>query len=164
MGKSQRTKGAQGEREVIHLLEPVVAAAIEDAEQFLNAALPRDRLGLVRNTWQSAVGGSDIGNLPGLSIEVKRQEQACPNVWWKQAVDQASLPGGGKPILIWRRNREAWKVRMWATLPLPLLPPSLPRVTAPRVCVEVALEDWLPWLRLHLLHTYIQLYRSGQLF
>lgn len=117
MSKTQRTKGASGEREL--------CAAI------------RDELGvrLVRNLEQSRRGGFDLvpaddetgpvaTALARLAIEVKRHAQAPPGSiasWWRQAETQASA-AGLVPCLAYRADRQPWRF----VLPLASVHPDLP--------------------------------------
>ena len=73
MSAMQRTKGANGEREVARLL--------------------RSALGIeITRNWQSqsSGGGFDLTGVPGWAIEVKRAAGEHKTDWWKQAVTQAS--------------------------------------------------------------------------
>lgn len=93
-----RAKGANGEKEVLRILE--------------------DQLGLklVRNKQQSARGGRDIcedvdrmqGPI-GFSIEVKRCEREELSKWWKQTVDQARAVSR-IPVLFFRASRQPWRI------------------------------------------------------
>jgi hypothetical protein len=96
MGKSQRTKGAVGEREVFRLLS--------------------EELGFVvtRNVDQARKGGADCINLPGFSPEVKRREVLSRPSWWRQAVRQGAKDGK-EPIVWYRRNREEWRALIVGT-------------------------------------------------
>ena len=88
MSVMQRRKGASGERELFGLL--------------------RDELGLIveRNLAQTRAGGADSLSLPGLALEVKRQEKAFSEAWWRQAVEQA---GSRVPVLAYRQSRQPWR-------------------------------------------------------
>ena len=88
-GRTSRTKGAAGERELFGLLS--------------------DQLGFVvrRELSASRDGGCDGLDVPGWAIEVKRTEQALAAHWY-QAVLQAEK-AGRKPVLFWRRNRAEWR-------------------------------------------------------
>ena len=85
----QRNKGSAAEREVFNLL--------------------RDELGLVveRNLQQTRNGGADSVSIPGLAIEVKRQEKEWLEAWWNQAVEQAG--NTLVPVVAHRRSRQQWK-------------------------------------------------------
>lgn len=82
-----RNKGANGEREVCDLLQPIVDAVA--AKRGLIA--PRLR----RNVEQCQVGGEDIVGLPWYSIEVKRCERVELDKWWRQACVQATRRASG---------------------------------------------------------------------
>jgi len=108
-----KNKGAAGEREVCQLLNGVVRQV--RGRMQLEQLSPEP---FQRNQNQSAVGGSDIINPFGLSIEVKRQERLNLNKWWAQtrlSADQEK----GMPILIYRQNNKpGWKVRMLCLMPM----------------------------------------------
>ncbi len=106
MGRSQRTKGAGGEREL--------AAA-------LRALTGHD----VRRLVRQHDGDHDLLGLPGWAIEVKRYGAATPALvasWWQQAVLQAARaqlaqPGRAvRPLLFYRLDRGAWRA-CWAPTP-----------------------------------------------
>ena len=84
----QRRKGASAERELFGIL--------------------RDELGLIveRNLQQTRAGGADCLSIDGLAIEVKRQEKAFSEAWWRQAVEQA---GSRVPVLAYRQSRQPWR-------------------------------------------------------
>lgn len=100
MGKMQRNKGANGEREVLALLS--------------------ERLGvtLSRNLSQTRNGGADCVELGRIRLEVKRQERLNINAWWKQAEEQSLLlvtnvTNNNKgerliPVLAYRQSRKPW--------------------------------------------------------
>lgn len=114
MGINVRTKGAEGERQVCKMLNPIVGQV--RVELGLPQLATIDEL-FQRNQNQSAVGGSDLTNPMGLDIEVKRQEQLSINPWWKQTVEAAAR-SKGIPILIYKQNHKPWKIMMRADLPL----------------------------------------------
>lgn len=87
MNINVRAKGANGEREVCDLLQPIVDRVA--AEHGLVA--PRLR----RNVEQCQVGGEDIVGLPWYSIEVKRVERVEIDKWWRQACVQATRRAAG---------------------------------------------------------------------
>jgi hypothetical protein len=100
MGKMQRNKGANGEREVLALLG--------------------ERLGmkLERNLSQTRNGGADCVELGRIRLEVKRQERLNITAWWKQAEEQSLLlvtnvTNNNKgerliPALAYRQSRKPW--------------------------------------------------------
>ena len=85
----QRNKGASAEREVFNLL--------------------RDQLGVVveRNLQQTRNGGADSVSIPGIAIEVKRQEKEFQEAWWTQATEQAGSTR--VPVVAHRRSRQPWR-------------------------------------------------------
>lgn len=88
MGKSQRTKGAAGEREVCELI-------------FQNLGIQ-----VHRNLSQTRDGGADI-KLNPYSIEVKRRA-AIGNIyeWMDQAEQGCDFPE--RPIVVCRADRKKW--------------------------------------------------------
>lgn len=92
MSKAQRDKGLRGEREV--------------AERFRAAGM--EVRGLEGSGDHLVVrhleGGFD------LHLEVKRQETLCMDKWSRQA--EAEAPRGAIPLMIYRRNREPWRVSL----------------------------------------------------
>lgn len=119
MGASQRNKGANAERELIRLL----------AERL-------DIADLRRNLEQTRNGGFDVLGLPGIALEVKRQETLALPAWWRQTVSQA-LRDGGIPVLAYRQNRRPWRFCLPATF---LVPDSWG-------FVELDLELFLEWMK-----------------
>lgn len=136
-----RQKGAEGEREVAKALNAVILRALN--EQGHNVP---DTDIVQRNQNQTAVGGNDLSNVFGLSVEVKRQEQLAINAWWAQCV-AAAARNAETPVLIYRQNRKAWRVVMNAELPLPMAQGSY---RAAKVCrVELSWDDFLEWFYQH---------------
>lgn len=133
-----RTKGASGEREIADKLNEKFA----DLCKQLNLPVPekRDQL-FQRNQLQTAVGGSDLANPMRLDIEVKRQEQLSVSTWWKQCVESAKR-SNGIPILVYRQNRKAWRVRMWGTLCY-----CSDTQASTAALVEISMEDFLLWFQ-----------------
>lgn len=89
MGRSQRTKGAAGERELSKLLA--------------------ERLGIdcQRNLEQTRSGGADLLGVGPWAVEVKRHERLAISTWWAQACAQA---GDSLPALAYRQSRQPWTV------------------------------------------------------
>ena len=87
MGKSQRVKGATGEREVLGLLGEILQRKFE------------------RNITQSRYGGADCIDMGRIKLEVKRQERLAIKDWWEQAQRQAK---DGVPVLAYRQSRKPW--------------------------------------------------------
>lgn len=132
-GTKSRDKGKRGEREVIELLQPVVN---EVRESFGLAPML-----LKRNTLQADRGGSDIAGLHWLAIECKYQEQTNTTAWWKQTLEQAQADQ--EPVLFYRRNNIAWRVKMHGLLG---------RVSCgQQVPVTVDVLDFIKWFRMRLI-------------
>lgn len=136
-----RTKGAGGEREICDILNSILYARMKklgyDKEVLLEALKA-----FQRNQNQTAVGGSDITNPFRLSIEVKRQETLAINSWWKQCVVSAEREGA-LPVLIYRQNHKAWRVRTYAYLMR-----SDVKGTSLRSVVEIDYETFQQWMDL----------------
>ena len=94
MGKSERTKGAGGEREV---------AAVFRAVGFDCDRTP--------NSGGLRVKGDLAGSVPA-HVEVKRQEVLRLPLWLRQARDEA--PAGVVPVVAFRQSRGEW----YAAVPL----------------------------------------------
>lgn len=93
MGKSQQRKGADGERELVNVLN--------------------------QHGYNTARGGSetfgtipDVIGLPGIHIEVKRVERLNVPEAMAQAVRDSVRFRDGLPALFHRRNRQPWLVTM----------------------------------------------------
>lgn len=135
-----RTKGQTGEREVAKMLNELVAEVRR--EYGLPVLDTRDEL-FQRNQNQSAVGGHDLSNPLWLGIEVKRQEQLSINGWWKQVIE-ATNRDGTIPILIFKQNRQKWRVCMLANLPLQPSHATTYASLGP-IRAEISLEDFKSW-------------------
>ena len=94
MSRSERDKGARGEREVAELFR----AHGFDAERTPNSG------GLM-------IRGDLAGSVPA-HLEVKRQEVLRLPTWMRQA--EADAPEGVVPVVCYRQNSGRW----YATLPL----------------------------------------------
>ena len=88
MGKRERRKGADAEREFIRELSECLGSSVGR-----NLNQPRD-------------GGPDV-DLGSFAIEVKRQESLRLGRWWKQTIEQADEK---TPVLAFRRSCEPWTV------------------------------------------------------
>ena len=119
-----RSKGQEGEREVIRLLAPIVEEVCGQEST------------LSRNLNQTREGGHDIVGLDWLAIEVKRQETLDVENWWRQTLRQAG--DKREPVLIYRQNRKSWHVVMWA------------KVGEHRCRATISLQDFQDWFRLTL--------------
>ncbi len=92
MSKSQRTKGASGERDVCNLIKEHLGVEVK------------------RNLNQTREGGADI-KMPPFSIEVKRRAR-IGNIYDWMVQSQKSCSDGEKPIVICRADRRDWLVVM----------------------------------------------------
>lgn len=111
---NSRTKGRAGEQEVCRWLNSIAAEAYRS-----NGLEPPETPIFQRNQNQTAVGGSDITNPYGLSIEVKRHEQLSVDTWWQQCHESA-VTFGGIPVLLYRQNgKRKWRAVMMVHVPLP---------------------------------------------
>lgn len=88
-GRSSQNKGKAGEREVADII--FYATGVK----------------ATRNLNQARNGGHDLDGVPGISVEVKRQEKLSINTWWKQCTRQAT-EAGLVPVLAYRQNRKPW--------------------------------------------------------
>lgn len=93
MGKSQQRKGADGERELVTILQ--------------------------QSGYQVERGGSetygeipDIVGLKGIHIECKRVEKLNIQTAMNQAIRDSKRFRDGAPTVFHRRNREPWMVTM----------------------------------------------------
>lgn len=89
-GRGARNKGSAAEREVASILR----------EYYPNA-----HRGMVFYHEPDIVGG-----VPGLHLEVKRQERTDLRSWMNQSTEQAKP--GEIPTVVHRRNREQWLITM----------------------------------------------------
>lgn len=93
MGKSSQRKGADGERELVAVLQ---------------------EYGFETQRGGSETFGTvpDVVGLPDIHIEVKRVERLNVSEAMKQAVRDSEFFLDGMPTLFHRRNREPWLVTM----------------------------------------------------
>lgn len=132
-----RTKGASGEREIATILNEIIKEVLEVIGV---PDINNPNYYVARNTLQSAIGGDDLTNTYGFSIEVKRQEALAINTWWKQCVKSASEKNK-VPVLIYRQNRGKWKVITKTLLT------TTCRRKARIVVAETALENFIEIFR-----------------
>ena len=92
MSKSQRNKGASGERDVCNLIKEHLGVDVK------------------RNLNQTREGGADI-KLPPYSLEIKRRARIGSIYEWMEQ-SQKSCADGEKPIVICRADRRDWLVVM----------------------------------------------------
>lgn len=91
MGKSQRNKGSEGEREVCHLLNDILGV---DAH---------------RNLSQTRDGGTDIAFGP-FRVEVKRRARIGNIYEWMAQSEKAAEPSSSIPVVAARADRKDWLV------------------------------------------------------
>lgn len=143
MGINIRTKGAEGERQVAKALNEALQLVLTRtnwSQEVRDACVKA----IQRNQNQSAVGGSDLSNVFGLAIEVKRQEQLSVNTWWTQCVTAASR-NREFPVLVYRQNRQAWSVVMYGSLVVPAVNSGAVASNSLSARVEISWEDFLRW-------------------
>jgi hypothetical protein len=87
-GRGARTKGGSAEREVVAILH---------AHGFYRAR---------RNFQSGGQGGGDITGVPGVHLEVKRQERVCIWDWIAQAEHDARPTDVA--AVVFRRSRSGW--------------------------------------------------------
>lgn len=88
MSKSQRTKGASGERDVCNLIKEHLGVEVK------------------RNLNQTREGGADI-KMPPFSIEVKRRAR-IGNIYDWMEQSQNSCAEDELPVVICRADRQQW--------------------------------------------------------
>lgn len=110
-------KGKTGEREVKDAMNYCVYLAMKELG-YPNEECLKGISSIQRNQIQTAIGGSDLINCYGLSVEVKRQETLSVGAWWKQCQESA-LKDNAIPVLCYRQNKKPWRVRTYTMLPLP---------------------------------------------
>lgn len=116
MGAMARQKGQTGEREVADMLNFMIYHVMKELEFPEDQCLKGIRT-VQRNQNQSAVGGNDLTNCLGLSIEVKRQETLSVPAWWRQCVAAAER-NNEMPVLMYRQNRKSWRIQTYGWIPL----------------------------------------------
>lgn len=88
MSKMQREKGANAEREVVHILT---------------------RYGIPSRRGQVFNHEPDIVDSTEIHWEIKRQETTKIGEWYRQSVEQCR---GKIPVVVHRRSREDWMITM----------------------------------------------------
>lgn len=146
-GRSAKNKGRAGEQQVARLLNDLFREVLH--ELGYDPDKVDEQMPIVqRNQNQTAVGGADLVGIPGMSIEVKRQESLNVSAWWKQTLT-AARADDSLPVLIYRQNRKAWRVRtyVWSALP------EEDGLHGPPVVAEMGyaqFEYWFKhWIRAH---------------
>lgn len=112
-----RQKGANGEREICKALNEILIRVMTQMN-FPVGDIVKAKDAIQRNQNQSAVGGKDLSNTFGLSIEVKRQEALAINSWWQQCVTAANR-NNEHPVLLYRQNQKKWRCMTMCYVALP---------------------------------------------
>lgn len=92
LGKRERRKGADAERELMHILNEQYGMNVKRGDCF---------------RYQP-----DLMGLASIHIEVKREERIKLSSWLKQATQAAERYHTGIPAVFHRRSREPWYVSM----------------------------------------------------
>jgi len=148
-----RAKGAEGERQVIKMLTPIIIQVMTEMEfpqEKIDAAMKM----VQRNQNQSAVGGNDLSNTFGMSIEVKRQEQLAINTWWTQC-ETAANRNNELPVLIFKQNNKPWRFITYGFLHAPSENGGWTSVRARVEFNEDTFKSWFrAWVKGKLLNGY----------
>ncbi len=147
-GMMSRRKGAQGELEIIKLLQPIVDQVCAEAGKV--------RIELVKDTRQRYEKKRyDIFGMPWMALEIKRAENLSGlGTWWRQ-IKEATQPGQTS-VLCYRPNHTVWKVRM--RVPVSVVkggwtegtetnPSIYVRPVRVLMTVDVSWEQFLVWFR-----------------
>lgn len=143
MGANPRTKGAEGERQVIKMLTPLVVSVMTDMGA-PKAQIEAAQKMIQRNQNQSAVGGNDLTHTFDISIEVKRQEQLAINTWWNQC-EVAANRNNELPLLIFKQNNKPWRFITYGFLHAPGKDPG--SWTSVRARVEFSQDTFELWFK-----------------
>jgi hypothetical protein len=133
---NSRAKGQTGEREVADMLNGAIYRATNQYGDFK------------RNLQQTQDGGFDLFSerFPYFAFEVKRVENLTPGLldsFWQQALRQSTAvnamtsrgPNAYLPVLIYRRNRNPWRVRTYGSICW----------NGSNIVVDVAINDFITW-------------------
>ena len=123
-------KGKRAEREMVKILQPVVAKAWATV-----GGMPDTCPVLSRNLVQSRQGGYDLVGLDWLALEVKHHETLKVRDWWSQALRQARTDQ--TPVLVYKKNNVKWRAVVWGYVPA-----GAKRIRCP---VDIDLESFLLW-------------------
>lgn len=134
-----RDKGQGGEREIADMLNYIIYSTMKKMA-YPEAECLKGMRTVQRNQMQSAVGGNDLTECMGLSIEVKRQEALSIPAWWRQTVAAAER-NKEVPVLMYRQNRKSWHVRLPIWIPLP----ANPFQGQVAVVGEVGIDEFKAW-------------------
>lgn len=121
MATNGKAKGKRGEREAAELLTSILGMSGVNHDKVFH---------------QVHEQSGDIISIPGLSIEIKRQETLLVTTWWKQAERQAEREGV-IPVLMYRQNRRNWRICLPAYLLSPRIKDGFIEVS------ELVFAQWL---------------------
>lgn len=133
-----RQKGQNGEREIATIMNGIIILTMRKLG-YPEGTILKAANAVQRNQNQSAVGGNDLSNTFGLSIEVKRQEALSINTWWNQCV-AAAQRNDEVPVLLFKQNHKPWRCITWGEIKLP---DNNTRIFKARV--EMSYEDFQRW-------------------
>lgn len=133
IARQNSRKGADGEREVLNAFRDVMRNVEEQLTAKGLTFVARSDF-TTRKRIEKGTSNRDLGNIPLISIEVKRHEKLNIAKAWEQAVRQAESL---LPVLVYRSNNRPWKVRTTAALIYPN------GVSCRFVVAEVSLSDFL---------------------
>ena len=94
MGRSERQKGASGEREIVNLLK--------------GRGLKAQRTAPLQASRDSS--DADVLGVEGMWLEIKRRERVSIDAWCTEA--EAACPASSTPCVVWRRSRQPWRVAL----------------------------------------------------
>lgn len=97
IGRTSRTKGKVGEREVAHLF---IDNGFSDAHRSAQCR------------GNSKDGEADVAGTPGIHVEVKRVEKLNLENAMQQSIRDSELQKDGTPVVIHRKNGAEWLVTM----------------------------------------------------
>lgn len=117
MTLNARAKGANGEREVVNLMNRIIDNVLA-SQVWDDLVISTARSCIQRNQAQSAVGGHDLNGVFGMSVEIKRVENVQVDKWWGQCTEQAKR-NNEHPVLLYRQNHQPWRCVTLGHAPLP---------------------------------------------
>lgn len=113
IAKGAAAKGANAEREVLTAFRAIMVNVEAEVQAEGHVFVPRSTFA-ARKRLERGTSNRDLGNIPLISIEIKRREQLAVNDWWAQALRQADK--GELPVLVYKANREPWTVVTWLAM------------------------------------------------
>ena len=113
IAKGASAKGAQGERDVLAAFRDVMRNVEDELTHDGHKIVARSGFA-TRKRLEKGTSNRDLGNIPLIAIEVKRNEKLAVSAMFAQALKQTDA--GELPVLVYRRNREPWTVKTWVAL------------------------------------------------